>query len=297
MSGAGGDGLYAGIDSGSWTTKAVVITPQAQVLALAVVRTAADLPLAAEEAFARVTGEAGIDRRRIRAVCATGFGRQSVPFAGGTRTELDCHARGVRHYVAAPFTVIDIGGQDAKVIRTDDAGRRIAHKMNRKCAAGTGSFLDEMALRLNLPTDKLPQLAAGFVEEVELGSFCTVFTGTELLAAIRRGVRPADLARAAYRSVVKRILEMDVLEGTVVATGGVIAHHPMVVSLLESALGGTVIVPPHPQEMGAFGAALAARDGIGTDRRSAAAERDVGQGAKGSAEEGVEGIADRGDLR
>lgn len=262
--------LYGGVDSGSWTTKAVVVDASGSVLGRAVVRTGADLPDAAGEAFAQAAKEAGIDRTSVTAICATGFGRRSVTFAEVTRTELDCHARGVRHYVAAPFTVVDIGGQDAKVIRIGPDGRRVAHKMNRKCAAGTGSFLDEMAMRLNLPTDKLADLAAGFVEEVELGSFCTVFTATELLTAIRQGKRPADLARAAYRSVVKRVTEMEVLEGTVVVTGGVVAYHPMVVELLESALGLQVVMPPHPQEMGAFGAALAVLAGIGTDSRAAA---------------------------
>ena len=259
------DALYAGIDSGSWTTKGVVIDSRAQVLARVVVRTGADLPEAAQEAFAGVTEKAGLERSRIAAVWATGFGRRSIPFATGARTELDCHARGVRHYVEGALTVVDIGGQDAKVIKLDANGRRISHKMNRKCAAGTGSFLDEMALRLNRSTDQLPELAAGFLEEVELGSFCTVFTGTEVLAAIRLGKRPADLARAAYRSVVRRVLEMDLLEGTIVATGGVIAHHPMVRELMEAALGRSIIVPPHPQEMGAFGAALAAREGLGAE--------------------------------
>ncbi|MGE5362028.1 MAG: BadF/BadG/BcrA/BcrD ATPase family protein, partial [Bacteroidales bacterium] len=106
------------------------------------------------------------------------------------------------------------------------------------------------------------QLASGYGVELELVCFCTVFTGTELLSLIRAGKRPADLARAAYRSLVKRVLEMDVLEGRVVATGGVIAHHPMVVELLEQALRVPVIVPPHPQEIGAVGAALAARQGL-----------------------------------
>lgn len=270
----GGEGaLFAGIDSGSWTTKAVVIDSTSRLTARAVVRTGADLPAAAEQSLARALAEAGIDRARITTVCATGFGRLSIPFATGSRTELDCHARGVRHYVEAPFTVVDIGGQDAKVIRIDAQGRRISHKMNRKCAAGTGSFLDEMALRLNVTIEQLPGLAAGFAEEVELGSFCTVFTGTEVLAAIRQGKRPADLARAAYRSVIQRVLEMELLEGKVVATGGVVAHHPMAVALLESALGRAVIVPPHPQEMGAFGAALAGREGIDRDAPAVAADR------------------------
>ena len=164
-------------------------------------------------------------------------------------------------FVDGPLTVVDIGGQDAKIILVDGEGRRVGHKMNRKCAAGTGSFLEEMALRLDVRIGELPALAAASTEELELGSFCTVFAGTELLTLIRGGHQPADLAMAAYRSLVKRIVAMDVLQGCVVATGGVIAHHPTMVRLLSRELRVEIMVPPHPQEMGAFGAALAARDG------------------------------------
>jgi len=133
--------------------------------------------------------------------------------------------------------------------------------MNRKCAAGTGSFLDEISLRLGIETGALDELAAQSTEELELSSFCTVFAGTELLTLIRSGRRPADLAMAAYRSLLKRVIAMDVLDGRVVATGGVVAYHPTMVALLSQALHAEVTVPPHPQEVGAFGAALAARDG------------------------------------
>jgi len=252
------DGFYGGIDSGSWNTKAVVIDAGARVLGTAVVRSGADLEAAAESAFAIALRAAGMEAKELGAVWATGFGRENITFAQGTRTELDCHGRGVRHFIPGAVTVVDIGGQDAKVIKLDERGRRVSHKMNRKCAAGTGSFIDEMALRLDVAIGELSALAGRYEEELELGSFCTVFTGTELLSAIRRGKRPADLARAAYKSIVKRVLEMDVLDQQVVATGGVVAHHPMVVSLLEQALGAKVIVPPLPQEMGALGAALAA---------------------------------------
>jgi (R)-2-hydroxyacyl-CoA dehydratese activating ATPase len=255
-------GVFAGIDAGSWNTKAVVIDADCRWLGSAVVRTGADLPGAAGDAFEQALAAAGIEAGWVEAIWATGFGRRGIPFAHGTRTELDCHARGVRHHLAGALTIIDIGGQDAKVIILDSDGRRISHRMNRKCAAGTGSFLDEMALRLNLHTEQLGALAAGFQEEIELGSFCTVFSGTELLAAIRQGRRPADLARAAYKSVVKRVLEMDVFEGRIAATGGVVAYHPMVVQLFEQFLHTAVIVPPHPQEQGAFGAALVAREAV-----------------------------------
>jgi (R)-2-hydroxyacyl-CoA dehydratese activating ATPase len=253
--------IYAGVDSGSWNTKAVVIADDARVLGTCVVRSGADLAGAAERAYDQALQHAGCSRDEVSAVWATGFGRHSVSFAHGSRTELDCHGRGAAHYVPGPLAVVDIGGQDAKVIRIDATGQRLSHRMNRKCAAGTGSFLDEIALRLGVPIEGLGGLAAGSTETLELSSFCTVFAGTELLTLIRGGKRPSDLAMAAYRSLVKRIVAMDVLDGRVVATGGVIAHHPAMVRLLGAELRGEIIVPPHPQEMGAFGAALAARDG------------------------------------
>ena len=252
---------YAGIDSGSWNTKAVIVDGDARVLGTSVVRSGADLAGAAERAYDDALSRAGYTRDDVQAVWATGFGRQSVAFAHGSRTELDCHGRGAAHYVPGPLTVVDIGGQDAKVIRIDSAGQRLSHRMNRKCAAGTGSFLDEIALRLGVPIENMDALAAESRAALELSSFCTVFAGTELLTLIRGGNQPADLAMAAYRSLVKRIVAMDVLQGRVVATGGVIAHHPTMVRLLSHELRVEIMVPPHPQEMGAFGAALAARDG------------------------------------
>lgn len=252
---------WAGIDSGSWATKAAIIDADARVLGTAVVRSGADLSGAAERAFAKALDAAGLAAGDVHSVWATGFGRQSVRFADGSRTELDCHGRGVVHYVPGPVVVVDIGGQDAKVLRLDEGGRRLAHRMNRKCAAGTGSFLDEIALRLGIAAHELDDLASAATEELELSSFCTVFAGTELLTLIRNGKRPADLASAAYRSLIMRISAMDVFPGRVVATGGVVAHHPHLVKMLAEKLQAHVDVPPHPQEMGAFGAALAARDG------------------------------------
>ncbi|HLG05806.1 MAG TPA: acyl-CoA dehydratase activase [Gemmatimonadales bacterium] len=252
---------WVGIDSGSWSTKAVVIDAAARVLGTAVVRSGADLAAAGERAFESALGTAGLGRHDLTAVWATGFGRQSISFADGSRTELDCHGRGVIHYVRGPLVVLDVGGQDAKVIRLDESGRRLAHRMNRKCAAGTGSFLDEIALRLGVEARELDALAATATEDLELSSFCTVFAGTELLTLIRAGKRPGDLARAAYRSLVRRVSAMDAFPARVVATGGVVAYHPTLVRLLGEELHAEIIVPPHPQEMGAFGAALAAREG------------------------------------
>ena len=250
--------LYAGVDCGSWNTKAALVDGRGRVVATAVLRTGADVNAAADRAVAELLARGGVGRGEVAAIWSTGFGRHALRVASASRTELDAHARGAVRASPGPLTVVDIGGQDAKIIVIDAEGRRVSHKMNRKCAAGTGSFLEEMALRLDVRIGELPALAAASTEEVQLGSFCTVFTGTEVLGLIRQGKRPADLARAAYRSVVKRVLEMERVEGKVVATGGVVAHHPMVVELLGRDIGGPVLVPEHAQETGAIGVALAA---------------------------------------
>jgi predicted CoA-substrate-specific enzyme activase len=250
---------YAGVDCGSWNTKAALVDAGGRLVSTAVVRTGADVVAAARRAMAQLLESAAVASPDVAAVWATGFGRHAIKFATGSRTELDAHARGALYHVPGPLTVVDIGGQDAKIIVVDADGRRVAHKMNRKCAAGTGSFLEEMALRLDVGIGELPALAADYGEELQLGSFCTVFTGTEVLGLIRQGKRPADLARAAYRSVVKRVLEMERVQAKVVATGGVVAYHPMVVELLAKGIGAEVLVPEHPQEIGALGVAIAAR--------------------------------------
>lgn len=265
---------YGGIDSGSWTTKAVIVDEDGRLLGSAVTRSGADLTAAARHAYHDALAAAGLTAGDVASIWATGFGRSTVELAHDSRTELDCHGRGVAHYVHGPVVVVDIGGQDAKVIRLDASGRRLSHRMNRKCAAGTGSFLDEIALRLGVPTGELDRLASQSGEALELSSFCTVFAGTELLTLIRAGKRPADLAMAAYRSLVKRVQAMDVYHGKLVATGGVVAWHPQVVELLRQSTGSEVTVPPHPQEMGAFGAALAARDGAASVRPEAATAGD-----------------------
>jgi (R)-2-hydroxyacyl-CoA dehydratese activating ATPase len=132
--------------------------------------------------------------------------------------------------------------------------------MNRKCAAGTGAFLEEIALRLALNVSELDALAANSHKDVTLGSFCTVFAATEILSKIRAGEKVEDIVKGAFRSVVKRIAEMDTFDGDLVMTGGVAAHNPCLVRLMGEAFGKPVQVPPDSQLMGAFGAALLAME-------------------------------------
>jgi predicted CoA-substrate-specific enzyme activase len=152
--------------------------------------------------------------------------------------------------------LIDIGGQDSKVIRIDGRGRRIGFKMNRKCAAGTGAFLEDIANRLEIRLEELNGLAETASKNIQIGSYCTVFTATEILAKIGAGEVVPDIVRGIFSSVIKRALEMIPIEGDLVMSGGVVAYNPFLVRMFEEEIGRKIFVPPLPQQTGAFGAAL-----------------------------------------
>ena len=246
-----------GLDVGASATKAVLLDGDV-VRARSLRKSGADFGAAARACLEEITSATGLEATELERVVATGYGRRSVDFAAMTITEITCHARGCHASFPHAMTIVDIGGQDNKVIVVEDSGDRRSFKMNRKCAAGTGAFLEEIANSLDTPVSALNDLAGQATGNVELGSFCTVFAKTELLKLIADGTPLPDIVKAAFRSVVKRILEMDPLTGNVVMTGGVVAHNPIIVDLVSNALGRNVLVPDHPQYTGALGAALMA---------------------------------------
>jgi (R)-2-hydroxyacyl-CoA dehydratese activating ATPase len=250
------DRLFAGVDVGTTTTKAVVINAGQEVLGRFVRRSGTDLAAAATAALAEAMAQASVTSDAIRTIVATGYGRRNVPFAHRIKTEISCHGQGCYHYFPEAITVVDIGGQDNKIIKLDAQGRRIGFKMNRKCAAGTGAFLEEIARKLDIPVADLNGLAQAASKTAQIGSYCTVFTATEVLDRIRDGEKVGDIVRGLFDSVAKRIVEMDTLTGGVIMTGGVVAFNDIVAELLSARAGVKVEISPHPQEMGAFGAAL-----------------------------------------
>jgi predicted CoA-substrate-specific enzyme activase len=246
-----------GLDIGASATKAVLLDG-GEVRARALRKSGADFNAAAKACLEEILTVTALSPDEVQRVVATGYGRHSVDFATNAVTEITCHARGCYAGFPHAITIIDIGGQDNKVIQLEDNGQRRNFKMNRKCAAGTGAFLEEIANSLDTPLSSLNQLAMQATGNLELGSFCTVFAKTELLALIAAGTPLPEILKAAFRSVAKRILEMDPLAGPVVMTGGVVAHNPIIVELVSEALGSEVLVPSHPQHTGALGAALIA---------------------------------------
>ncbi|MCJ7582124.1 MAG: acyl-CoA dehydratase activase [Candidatus Aminicenantes bacterium] len=248
--------LYAGIDVGASTTKAVVIDLRGHVLGSAVTYSGANFKTASRKAFDDALKQAGGVSIPENFILSTGYGRRNVDFSGGTKTEISCHAKGSFFYYPHKHTLIDIGGQDSKIIKVDSEGRRTGFKMNRKCAAGTGAFLEEMSNRLKVDIEQFNSLAKKSKTEVEIGSYCTVFSATEILTKIREGVEIEDLVKGVFDSIIKRAVEMDVLDGDIVMSGGVVAHNPYLVKMFEERIERTIFVPPLPQMTGAFGAAL-----------------------------------------
>ncbi|MFX1495910.1 MAG: acyl-CoA dehydratase activase [Promethearchaeota archaeon] len=251
---------FVGIDAGTSYTKAIIINTEKEVLSSFVKRTGISIQDSSKDAFEAVISSAVLPKSDICHITATGYGKSKVFFADLHKTEISCHAKGAYHYFPREITIIDIGGQDTKVIRLDNNGKIVRFKMNRKCAAGTGAFIEEIAYQLDIPLKDLNNLAAKSALNVPLASYCTVFAKTEILSRIKQGEKVEDLLKSVFGSVVNRIIEMAELQGTIVLTGGVIAYNNIIAKILEKKIKSSILIPPNPQYIGALGAALFSRE-------------------------------------
>ena len=193
-------------------------------------------------------------------VC-TGYGRKLAAGGGRSVTEITCHARGVYASLRKAGTLVDIGGQDSKVIVIDDAGKVVDFAMNDKCAAGTGRFLENTAARLKVPLDDMSRVACSTDREVAISSTCTVFAESELISLIARGSELEAIVRGLHRSLVRRVAALARSANMVppLFLSGGVARSGAVRELLSEELGHDIEVPPKPQLMGAYGAALIAK--------------------------------------
>jgi (R)-2-hydroxyacyl-CoA dehydratese activating ATPase len=252
--------IHAGIDIGASATKVALLDEECRLIASDIRKTGVSFEVSAREAMDAAMASAGLSGKNLDGVVATGYGRHNVEFAETTKTEIACHARAAYYYFPRRITVVDVGGQDNKIIHVAADGRRENFKMNRKCAAGTGAFLEEVAQRMEVPLEQIDSLARKASHTVHMGSYCTVFTKTEILAHMRAGEKVPEIVAGLIESVVKRIVEMDPLAGEIVMTGGVVAHNPMLAEMLARHLQRPVTILPNAQLAGAFGAALLAAE-------------------------------------
>ncbi len=257
-----GSGYVAGIDSGSTTTNMVVLTADGSYLGGVTVRTGPRAAVGAAKAFAAVKEKLGVDRAQIDYLVATGYGRNAVPDADQAVTEITCHARGARYINGEVSTVIDIGGQDSKVIGLADDGSVRTFVMNDKCAAGTGRFLELMATTLEMDVAEMSIVGLDWQKDLTISSVCTVFAESEVVSLIADNRTAADIVHGLNKAVALKTAALAGRAAGVPAymiTGGV-ARNAGVVQELEKKLGQKLIIPAEPELCGALGAALMALD-------------------------------------
>ena len=251
------DILTLGIDVGSTTSKCLILKNGTEILSSDVVAAGTGTTGPAR-AFAGALESAGLSREDVAAVTATGYGRGSFPGADYTVSELSCHAIGAHALDGAARTVIDIGGQDAKVLRLSESGRLENFLMNDKCAAGTGRFLEVMARVLELDVTQLAEMDAKARNTVSISSTCTVFAESEVISQLANNVDLCDLIAGIHASVAVRaaglVRRLGML-APITMTGGV-ARNAGVVRALEKELGTPISVSPLAQLAGAYGAAV-----------------------------------------
>ncbi len=206
-----------------------------------------------------------LDGRKYQRLMVTGYGRHLVAQAlkGDAVSEIGAYAAGASHLYPDCGTVIDIGGQDSKVIRLSDKGAVRKFEMNDRCAAGTGKFLEVMAKTLEVNIGELGKLALSASKLVQINSLCTVFAESEVVSLITRGEESNAIALALHQAIATRIVGMVRRVGIkerVIFAGGV-ARNRCLHSLLSDRLSTEIIVPGEPQFVGALGAALLAERG------------------------------------
>jgi (R)-2-hydroxyacyl-CoA dehydratese activating ATPase len=247
-----------GIDVGSATTKLVGVGVEGELVHQQLEETDPHI----EAQTRRMLAETGLVGQVP--LVATGYGRKLAAGGGRAVTEITCHARGVHASLGRAGTLVDIGGQDSKVIVIDGAGKVVDFAMNDKCAAGTGRFLENTSGRLKLPLCEMADVALKADGEVAISSTCTVFAESELVSLIARGAEISHIVRGLHRSLVRRVVALARGANIVppVFLSGGVARSEAIRQLLAQELAVPVEVPPWPQLMGAYGAALIALDKI-----------------------------------
>ena len=252
-----------GIDIGSTASKCVMLADGKEIVAKSLISVGAGTS-GPQRAIDEVLESAGKKREEMAFVLATGYGRNSLMnYADKQMSELSCHAKGAHFLFPEVHTVIDIGGQDVKVLQIED-GIMTNFAMNDKCAAGTGRFLDVMARVLEVDVKDLGRLGAMSTKYVGISSTCTVFAESEVISQLSMGTNKCDIINGIHKSVAGRVAGLAHRIGVrdqVVMTGGV-AQNQGVVKALQDELGHEIHTSPLTQYNGALGAALFAFDKV-----------------------------------
>lgn len=256
---AGDEKMFVlGIDSGSTSTNAVILNEKKEIVAHEVVRTGAKSGESANFILEQILKKANLKREELDTIISTGYGRVSIPFADENVTEISCHGKGANYLNPNVRTILDIGGQDSKVIKLNEAGEVVDFVMNDKCAAGTGRFLEMMAKTLEIDISELGPISLGWKEDVEISSMCSVFAESEVISLIALNKEKGDIAHGIHKAIAAKsysLMRRVGLDGEYMMTGGV-AKNPGVVKAVEERIGDKLFISKEPEIVGALGAAL-----------------------------------------
>jgi 2-dehydropantoate 2-reductase len=246
---------FLGVDLGSAYTKFTVIDENANPIFRYFLPTVSNERITLKNVIQAINAEFN-----VKFSCATGYGRKHFSDTDIVKTEINCGAAGVSRYFSGEKNIIDIGGEDIKVIQCDREDHVANFYMNDKCAAGTGSFLSEISEKAKINIPDMSNLAALSNYNKELNSFCTVFAKTEIMSWVFDGMSKQDISRGIYISVINRVAKMRMNAGIpIFMIGGVIAFHPYLGTMLGEKLNKEIKTIDEPQYVVALGAAILAR--------------------------------------
>lgn len=256
--------VAAGIDIGSLTAKTVIMDSNLHILASEVIQRGI-----VDEGAARMCMQTAIDKAKISKsdiafTVSTGYGRSISGFGDKNISEISCHARGAYFLNPEVRTIIDIGGQDSKVIRLDDNGIVEHFVMNDKCAAGTGRFIEVMSSALTVPLQDIGELSLQSQRPAKVSSTCVVFAESEVISLAAKGTSKIDILAGIHHAIAERMsgLIKNVGVKPVVLMSGGVAKNKGVVHFLQRAIGEKIYLSEDPQIIGAIGAALYALDAV-----------------------------------
>lgn len=255
--------ITAGVDVGSTHTKAAILGDDGELLGIGIRKTGFKLNEAARDVVDMALKEAGLESSDVEYLGSTGFGRAQVEFRDVQATDLTAQSWGTRHFFPDTRTVLDVGGQTMKAMRLDDTGQVRSFRLNDKCAAGTGAFLEKTALYLGYEIEEIGPLVEYSHESVPISGVCAVFAESEVINHVSNGAQAADIMHGAMESLIERsvrLMKRVQMEPEFTLVGGIM-RFPTMVRVMRERLGESVNVPPESlvQFTGAIGGAVLAR--------------------------------------
>lgn len=253
--------ITAGVDVGNKFTK-VIIMKDDEILSRGMVHSGFDQKKSAENAFAHALSEGGITKDNVQFIMATGAGKAEVTFAGGTITNIGAAAKGALYFFPNGRTIVDVGAEEGRALKANDAAKVIDFTINEKCAAGAGSFVEAMSRALEIPIEQFGEISLQSNKAVPMNAQCAVFAESEVVSLIHAKTPKMDIAKAVHDAIASRVISMVRrvgMEKELVLIGG-LSKNVGFVRAIEEGLEVKALIPEYPEFITAVGAAIAAKE-------------------------------------